>query len=120
MSLRDALASAAAAIFNVVEDLCYTVTYKELGNASYDTASGTVTNSETSTTTLATVVDKDSRHNLISDHVDEAEIVLLILAAYIPGITPKIDHVVELEGVDRVVVDVASDPAKIVWELGLK
>ena len=120
MSLRDALVSAAAAIFDVTSDLCYDITYKQVGASSYDTATGVTTENVVSTTTIASVVDKDSRHDLIGDHVDEVEVVILVLASYLVGITPKIGDLVTIDSVERKVVDRIPDPAKIVWELGLR
>lgn len=120
MGLRDALASAASAIFNVVSDLCYDVTYKQMGAAAYNTSTGVVTDNVMTTTTIAAVVDKDSRHDLIEEHSDNVDIIVLILASYISGITPTPGDIITLNGTDRVVVDVATDPGKIMWEIGLR
>jgi len=120
MALRDALASAAAAIFNVASDLCYDITYNQMGSVAYDPATGVANDRTLSTLTIASVVDRDSRKDIIGDHVENVDIIIIVLASLLVDITPKVGDTIVIDSRTRTVVSVGSDPAKISWELGLK
>ena len=120
MRLKSAIHDVAEAAFNAVDDIAFEATYKIVGDSIYNPSTGEVTDGTiTSYLVKAIMVDIQSKDKL-GEHVDEVSGLYMILGRDIEYTIPTPGDILVIpSGDEKVILDVITDPAQAVWELGV-
>lgn len=120
MGLREAIASAVKSGFTALGNVKETVTYKTYqSTSSYDTTTGTVTRTETSTT-LSGVFMSYTKREIDNAAVAPHDQKFLCQQADLATTPTLEDRLVRSNGTSWEVVWVKEDPAHVTWELQVR
>ena len=117
MSLARAFREAAKAAFRAAGDVKISATFKKSSGSSYNPTTGVVTES-LAATTLDIIRVETSSEDKMGEHLPDVSGLYLILGSDISGVTPESGDILTVEGHDKTIIDVVTDPIKAVWEVG--
>jgi hypothetical protein len=123
MGLREDIQGLVAAVPGALGNLAPTVTYRSRTIGAYSAAAGTqtITPSDTTLTAIALVGYSQRERAASGGLIQTSDQKLLVAAADLPGVTPKLeDQVIDAAGVTWAVVDWKQDPAGSLYIIQLR
>lgn len=124
MGLKTTLQNLASTVISSLGDVPVSGTYRVIGDATYNTATGQVTANETEYTGVKMVYDDSSQLTLGNMDIPNIPINTNERLIYIAQVdltpTPKVKDEVDLESVTYEIIDVKTDPANALWILKVK
>ncbi len=118
MGLQTTIQNAVASAKTATLDLWSTVTYKAVAPSAYDTSTGAVTSTTTSTS-LSMLLEEFAENQIDGHAVRASDLKGTFLQADLSG-TPDVNDLVTHDSKDWAVVKVKQDPAAATWEAQLR
>ena len=113
-TIQNAAASAKSATLNLWSD----VTFKAIAKSSYDTATGAVTNTITSSS-IKSLIEEYTESQVDGENVKISDLKATILQTDLSG-TPDTTDILTYSSKDYDIIKVKQDPANAIWELQLR
>jgi len=118
MGLKTTIANAASTAKVATLDLWTSVTYKAVAPSAYNTSTGAVTSTTTSTS-LSAILEEYSEIQIDGDAIRATDLKMTFLQADLSG-NPDINDLVTHDSKDWSVLVVRQDPAEAIWEAQIR